>query len=271
MDFFSPRSSLRKTESRLGKELQKKLLSRASKTLLFSPPFSSSKFFRSGLRILVINQLKDEDRKSVSRMTRRMTRRMPRRMKSLIPFFCLLVLMMISCHTCSSSHHHARHRHLPHDEGNSVVQSSVNTSVGCIRCSLQGEARDRRLAEIKHEILHKLGLKSAPNVTMREVPRLPPVNSILGSYGLTTPEDESVQNEDESDDFGGERVTRGMTTSDGMLSDKPSDQSTNDYYEDFLINSEKSISFSRSRKLLYLAFISLFYSHISLTFSFKFL
>jgi hypothetical protein len=131
---------------------------------------------------------------------------------------------------------------------------SSNTTIGCSRCSLQGEARARRLLEIKNDILHKLGLKQAPNVTMRELPRMPPVNTILGRYGLLSPEDESIENEEEeSEDFGGERVTRGMaTTENGMLSDypspPPSDSADNDDFEDFLINSEKSISLSRSRK-----------------------
>lgn len=175
-------------------------------------------------------------------------------MKLLLPqisLSCVLLLFLPTCYSSSSSSY----------SSSSTPLNSSSTSSSCSRCTLQGEAKARRLQEIKNDILHKLGLKQAPNVTLKELPRIPPVNSILGRYGLTPPEEESSDNEEDMDDFsvsspggGTGRTTLSMTTMDsmnGMVSDMPySSNEDQEEYEDFLINSEKSISLARNREYI---------------------
>lgn len=173
-------------------------------------------------------------------------------MKLLLPQISLSCVLLLFLPTCYSSSSYS---------SSSPPLNSSSTSSSCSRCTLQGEAKARRLQEIKNDILHKLGLKQAPNVTLKELPRIPPVNSILGRYGLTPPEEESSDNEEDMDDFsvsspggGTGRTTLSMTTMDsmnGMVSDMPySSNEDQEEYEDFLINSEKSISLARNREYI---------------------
>jgi len=46
------------------------------------------------------------------------------------------------------------------------------------------EIRAISLEAIKEQILNKLGLKQAPNMTGRAMPRIPPVSKLLDMYGM---------------------------------------------------------------------------------------
>lgn len=59
---------------------------------------------------------------------------------------------------------------------------SSSSSANCTRCSTQGESRAMRLNTIKTQILNKLGMKRAPNVTRRALPEIPPLHRLLDRY-----------------------------------------------------------------------------------------
>lgn len=116
-------------------------------------------------------------------------------------------------------------------------------SVNCTRCSLQSSSRARRLVEIKADILNKLGLKSAPNITIRSRElSLPPLQNLLRSN---------------RDSFGHNSIHR---TGQGqgldhniddinmmMAGDQPIPDDDDDF-EDFYVSAEKSLSIARNRK-----------------------
>ncbi|CAN7939558.1 unnamed protein product, partial [Ixodes hexagonus] len=75
----------------------------------------------------------------------------------------------------------------------------------CTRCSSQGESRLARLQAIKAQILSKLGMQRAPNVTRSAVPGIPPLHRLLDHYdaGLMQADAPFVPGEqyDEEDDY----------------------------------------------------------------------
>lgn len=54
----------------------------------------------------------------------------------------------------------------------------------CTRCGDRVERRALRLDMIKFQILNQLGLKEAPNVTLRQLPHIPPLDSLLDHYTM---------------------------------------------------------------------------------------
>lgn len=102
--------------------------------------------------------------------------------------------------------------------------------INCTRCQKHGEARERRLAEIKAEILNKLGLKHAPNVTAKAVPMIPPLHHLLDRYGLN-----EADGSDELQQMAGDSPN-------GLMHSEHSD------FEEFYMNTERSISFAQLRK-----------------------
>lgn len=54
----------------------------------------------------------------------------------------------------------------------------------CSMCVRREELRQRSLEVIKDQILNKLGMKSAPNMTGRLAPRIPPLDHLLDLYGM---------------------------------------------------------------------------------------
>lgn len=46
------------------------------------------------------------------------------------------------------------------------------------------EIRALSLEAIKEQILNKLGLKQAPNMTGRALPRIPPISKLMDMYGM---------------------------------------------------------------------------------------
>lgn len=111
----------------------------------------------------------------------------------------------------------------------------------CTRCSLQSESRARRLLEIKTDILNKLGLKAAPNITIRnhQQLQLPPLQNLLRNN---------------RDNFGHNTIdthgsTREMDINMMMAGDQPI--ADDDDFEDFYVSAEKSLSIARNRKYQY--------------------
>lgn len=54
----------------------------------------------------------------------------------------------------------------------------------CNACRMHEEIRALSLEAIKEQILNKLGLKQAPNMTGRALPRIPPISKLMDMYGM---------------------------------------------------------------------------------------
>lgn len=54
----------------------------------------------------------------------------------------------------------------------------------CNACRMHEEIRALSLEAIKEQILNKLGLKQAPNMTGRALPRIPPISKLMDIYGM---------------------------------------------------------------------------------------
>ena len=104
---------------------------------------------------------------------------------------------------------------------------------------MQTEARSRRLQEVKLEILHKLGLSQAPNVTIKDLPRIPPLQNLLGD----DISDDYYNQEDDDD----EQMAADMPSSAPSYSSAAHHSSVPEF-EDFYVNTEKSISFAKLRE-----------------------
>lgn len=107
-------------------------------------------------------------------------------------------------------------------------------TLNCTRCMKHGDARERRLQEIKMDILNKLGLKQAPNVTSKALPRIPPLHHLLDRYGMVGEESEPGASYDED-------------SASQMAGDMPFAEDEEEF-EEFYVNAERSISFSQLRK-----------------------
>ena len=129
------------------------------------------------------------------------------------------------------------HENKVHNYDDEEYNENLHPTGNCTRCQLHGDARMRRLEEIRGEILYKLGLKQAPNVTVRELRKLPPLHNILGRYGLL---------DDEETDANDDRQS--LADPDRMAGDMPRDEEPE--FEDFYVNAEKSLSFAKNRKFL---------------------
>ncbi|EEC01625.1 growth differentiation factor 11, gdf11, putative [Ixodes scapularis] len=104
----------------------------------------------------------------------------------------LAVLAVACCYATTSST-------TPADEESSPSGSN------CTRCASQGESRLARLQAIKAQILSKLGMQRAPNVTRSVLPGIPPLHRLLDRYdaGLMQADAPFVPGEqyDEEDDY----------------------------------------------------------------------
>lgn len=203
-----------------------------------------------------------------------------------VAFASLLLALTVSIHVASSrdsssssnpSHNHQHNHVLRHPRQHnrsqqspgsqpaevarpdSIVEREEGLLLGgknCSRCFLQEEARSRRLEEVKLEILRKLGLSQAPNVTARDLPRIPPLQNLLS--------------DDDMDDDEFSSGTSSSREDEDMLSDAPvrtpagssftnpgshrlqysSASGLSEEFEDFYVNTEKSISFAKIRESL---------------------
>ncbi|XP_074596890.1 growth/differentiation factor 8-like [Brevipalpus obovatus] len=102
----------------------------------------------------------------------------------------------------------------------------------CSSCMLREEARLRRLQDIQMDILNKLGLKQAPNVTHQpSIPAIPPLRDVLKQY--------------QTDDSMGS----GMFDGDEMMfGDQPMSDIVEDYdgnSESYLMDTSKAISLAQ--------------------------
>ena len=91
----------------------------------------------------------------------------------------------------------------------------------CSTCIQREELRKRNLEVIKDQILSKLGMRTAPNMTGRLPPRIPPLNHLLDLYGMQ-----------------GDAPQKGFQT--GPVYDEEED--------DFHARTEKVIAFGQPRK-----------------------
>jgi hypothetical protein len=96
-----------------------------------------------------------------------------------------------------------------------IIPSSLHASAhmpasnvsGCSTCRFREELRNLSLQAIKEQILIKLGLKHAPNLTGRAIPKIPPIQHLFDTYTMQgdQPPDRFFQPgitlHDEEDDF----------------------------------------------------------------------
>lgn len=68
-----------------------------------------------------------------------------------------------------------------------------NQNGGCNACRMHEEIRALSLEAIKEQILNKLGLKQAPNMTGRALPRIPPISKLMDMYGMQADQPSSVE------------------------------------------------------------------------------
>ncbi|XP_058804008.1 growth/differentiation factor 8 [Phymastichus coffea] len=73
----------------------------------------------------------------------------------------------------------------------------------CNACRMHEEIRAMSLEAIKEQILNKLGLKQAPNMTGRALPRIPPISKLMDMYGMQAdqPMEPGITHHDEPDEF----------------------------------------------------------------------
>ena len=169
----------------------------------------------------------------------------------------ILVIFVASCLSTTPTSSESSPQIQTEESDFSRNKSESTSTTSCSGCTLHGEARARRLLEIKHDILHKLGLRQVPNVTAKELPPIPPLNDLLGRYGLEAGSDDEDDKEDEDS---GEnqvdgRVTRMAPMDEMMSSDMAAMDQPEIEYQDYLINSEKAIAFARSCELFFCSFI----------------
>ena len=116
---------------------------------------------------------------------------------------------------------------------NNLEFEDENSSINCSRCVLHEEAKSRRLENIKVNILNKLGLKVAPNITGKLLPRIPPLHHLLDRYNMLG-DDPRVS---------GPQMLNSFMEDHDHIQDKDRDD-----FEEFFVNAERSISFAQNRK-----------------------
>ncbi|KOX79213.1 Inhibin beta chain [Melipona quadrifasciata] len=83
-----------------------------------------------------------------------------------------------------------------------VVVVAGNT---CNACRMHEEIRALSLEAIKEQILNKLGLKQAPNMTGRALPRIPPISKLMDMYGMQAdqpqPLEPGISHHEEIDEY----------------------------------------------------------------------
>ena len=70
------------------------------------------------------------------------------------------------------------------DEGDMLPAPGSYIPSNCSSCIRREELRRRNLEVIKDQILSKLGMQRAPNMTGRLPPRIPPLDHLLDLYGM---------------------------------------------------------------------------------------
>ncbi|XP_033226501.1 growth/differentiation factor 8 [Belonocnema kinseyi] len=90
----------------------------------------------------------------------------------------------------------------PNIEGK-MSKKMVQASSGCNACRMHEEIRALSLEAIKEQILNKLGLKQAPNMTGRALPRIPPIDKLMDMYGVQAdqPLEPGITHHEEIDEY----------------------------------------------------------------------
>ena len=90
----------------------------------------------------------------------------------------------------------------PNIEGK-MSKKMVQASTGCNACRMHEEIRALSLEAIKEQILNKLGLKQAPNMTGRALPRIPPISKLMDMYGVQAdqPLEPGITHHEEIDEY----------------------------------------------------------------------
>ncbi|KAI4496709.1 hypothetical protein M0804_000519 [Polistes exclamans] len=73
------------------------------------------------------------------------------------------------------------------------VKYFAMAGTACNACRMHEEIRALSLEAIKEQILNKLGLKQAPNMTGRAFPRIPPISKLMDMYGMQADQPQSVE------------------------------------------------------------------------------
>lgn len=63
----------------------------------------------------------------------------------------------------------------------------------CNTCRKHEEIRALSLQAIKEQILNKLGLKQAPNMTGRALPRIPSISKLMDMYGMQSDQPQPLE------------------------------------------------------------------------------
>jgi hypothetical protein len=89
--------------------------------------------------------------------------------------------------------------------------SAMASNTGCNACRMHEEIRALSLEAIKEQILNKLGLKQAPNMTGRALPRIPPISKLMDMYGMQADQPQShepgITHHEEIDEFSAKTET----------------------------------------------------------------
>lgn len=85
------------------------------------------------------------------------------------------------------------------------VRYLANAGNTCNACRMHEEIRALSLKAIKEQILNKLGLKQAPNMTGRALPRIPPISKLMDMYGMQAdqpqPLEPGISHHEEIDEY----------------------------------------------------------------------
>ncbi|XP_011494685.1 PREDICTED: growth/differentiation factor 8 isoform X2 [Ceratosolen solmsi marchali] len=87
--------------------------------------------------------------------------------------------------------------------GFGTTKSVLAMGSSCNACRMHEEIRAMSLEAIKEQILNKLGLKQAPNMTGRALPRIPPISKLMDMYGMQAdqPLEPGITHHEEIDEF----------------------------------------------------------------------
>lgn len=136
----------------------------------------------------------------------------------------------------SPYHSHAYHSYL---KNSGKMDNSVNVTIKCKLCALDEHAKTLRIETIKMNILSKLNMDRAPNVSLKMLPKIPPINSMLTRLS-------NILNDDSGTITSLPKTVSKIVGNDyfGPLHDYPGSSEDED---EFFVNAEKSIVFAQKR------------------------
>ncbi|XP_020280465.1 growth/differentiation factor 11-like [Pseudomyrmex gracilis] len=80
-------------------------------------------------------------------------------------------------------------------------QRFAMVGASCSTCRMHEELRELSLQAIKEQILNKLGLRQAPNMTGRALPRIPALSKLMDMYGMQSDQPQSFGPTYEDDEY----------------------------------------------------------------------